>query len=119
MKWKPQLLWNGQPNVFRGLRDILEHAEASKVYIVAAQCYGSFFADKLEKVYKSNPPTRVYELKIEGLSYEKTQRVRCIDTSISCIVKHRQLASWIQRKFTFSADELEDAYDGTSTDNSE
>jgi hypothetical protein len=25
----------------------------------------------------------------------------------------------IQRKFTFSADELEDAYDGTSTDNSE
>lgn len=83
---------------------LLDEASATSVYIVAAQCYGKFFADKLNEL---SVQSRQYGLNVRGISYENTWRVQGPDTSISTIVQHIELAKWIQDTFPLMESEIE------------
>lgn len=79
-----------------GLRKILDEAEVKRVCIVAAQCHGKYFSDALKLLTRNKPPSRQYDLLVDGLSYGDTWRVPGADTKISNVAIHFQLVAWIQ-----------------------
>lgn len=97
--WTPELLWNGfkSNNSFSGLKNILSTVEAkhfSKIFIVASQCYGAYFAESLSKLIQLDNFNKV---SIIGFSYNKVMCSIYYDyVGLTDYVIHEDFSNWLR-----------------------
>jgi len=107
----PDNIWNGYPDPqkpFKGLKAIINsnNAPAGPYYIVAAQCYGAFFADELGKIVVQQQVAKAVHC--IGLSYEPTTSEATAPITVmpndkvgqDIVFQHLEFYEWMKKKFS-------------------